>query len=91
MLQNLLLAIAMLLDSESRAHAHALMATSAATGVGGSGRLSKRSAPARAVPETHATVDAASPEAKRYTTRDRVLIGASAAALFVVIVLIIWL
>ena len=91
MLQTLLLAITMLLDSESRAHAHALVATSAATGAAGSGRLSKRSAPERAVPSRHAALEAASPEAKRYTTRDTVLIGASVTALFAVILLIVLL
>ena len=93
MLTKVLLAIVMLFDSESRTHAHALVATNAATGPRGlvgsaTGRRSQSWWTHSAV---RAALEPASPGAKRYTTRDVLLIGASVTALLCVIVLIVLL
>jgi len=92
MLTKVLLAIVMLFDSESRAHAHALVATNAATGPRGLvGSATGRRSSWWTHSAVRAALEPASPGAKRYTTRDVLLIGASVTALLCVIVLIVLL
>jgi hypothetical protein len=96
MLQTLMLALLMLVDSESRAHADALLATGAAgksRGAARPGRFARYLTPAPASAldaQRDAAHAAASPGAKWFHGRQTTLvIAASCAAVMLAIVLLI--
>lgn len=91
MLRTVLFALLLLIDPESRANAHALMATNAATGPRGGGRQGRfaRYLTPAPISSMDAAREPASPGAKWFSRGSPVIvIGASAAVVILAVVLL---